>query len=240
LKTPLDRKSTPEDIKNRFDRDVERFSDLHTAQEAVIDAPIMLELISELAAVVKPDAENMLDIGCGAGNNSIMIVRGNPGINCDLVDLSLPMLERAKERLYKENTGEVKTFHGDFRDAPLPHSHYDLIAAAAVLHHLWDDSDWERCFKKIYDLLKPGGALFVSDLVHHEHDVIHKSMWRRYGEYLESLSDAGYRDKVLQYIDTEDSPRSMTYQLELMKEIGFDKVDVLHKNSCFGAYVGVK
>lgn len=200
----------------------------------------MLELISELAAVVKPDAENMLDIGCGAGNNAIKIVRGIPGLNCDLLDLSLPMLEKAKERLLKEKSGEVKTFHGDFREAPLPHSHYDLIVAAAVLHHLRDDLDWEVCFKKIYDLLKPGGALFVSDLVHHEHDVVHESMWKRYGEYLESLGDTAYRNKVFDYIDIEDSPRSISYQMELMKKVGFTSVDVLHKNSCFGAYVGIK
>ena len=240
MKTPLKKKSTTEDIKERFDSDVERFSDLNTAQEAVIDAPIMLELISELAAVVKPDAQNMLDIGCGAGNNSIMIVKGIPELNCDLLDLSLPMLEKAKERLLKEKSGEIKTFHGDFRDIPLPRSHYDLIVAAAVLHHLRDDSDWEICFKKIYELLKPGSALFVSDLVHHEHDIVHDSMWKRYGEYLEFLGDAGYRDKVFDYIDIEDSPRSISYQMELLKKVGFEKVDVLHKNSCFGAYVGIK
>ena len=240
MKTPLDKKSAPEEIKERFDSDVERFSDLGAAQEAVIDAPIMLELISELAAAVKPGAKKMLDIGCGAGNNSIMIVRGIPGLDCDLIDLSRPMLERAKERLSKERAGEIRAFQGDFRDIPLPHSHYDLIVAAAVLHHLRDDSDWEYCFRKIYDLLKPGGALFVSDLVHHEHDLVHESMWKRYGEYLETVGDAGYREEVFGYIDIEDSPRSLTYQMELMKKVGFEYVDLLHKNSCFGAYVGVK
>jgi len=154
LKTPLGKKSTTEDIKERFDGDVERFSDLNTGQEAVIDAPLMLELISETAVKLKPNAENMLDIGCGAGNNSITIVRRVPGINCDLIDLSLPMLDRAKERLSEENGGEIRTYHGDFRDIPLPRSHYDLIVAAAVLHHLRDDADWEACFRKVYGLLK--------------------------------------------------------------------------------------
>lgn len=240
MRTPLNKKSTTEDIRDRFDRDVERFSDLETAQEAVIDAPLMLGLISELAAKLKPGAENMLDIGCGAGNNTIMIVRSIPGLNCDLVDLSLPMLERAKERLSKENAGEIKTYHGDFRNVVLPRSRYDLIVAAAVLHHLRDDADWVYAFKKIYDLLRPGGALFVSDIVHHEHKAIHDGMWSRYGEYLESLGGAGYREKVFEYIDREDSPRSLTYQTELMKKTGFDKVDVLHKSSCFAAFVGVK
>ena len=81
MNTPLNKKSTVDQIKARFDQDVERFSILETAQQAVIDAPIMLELISKLAVSVKPDAENMLDIGSGAGNYTISILREKPGIN---------------------------------------------------------------------------------------------------------------------------------------------------------------
>ncbi len=43
MKTPLNKKSTVKEIKTRFDQDVERFSNLETAQQAVVDAPIMLE-----------------------------------------------------------------------------------------------------------------------------------------------------------------------------------------------------
>ncbi len=240
MSTPLNKKSTVDQIKKRFDQDVERFSNLETAQQAVVDAPIMLELISTLAVSVKPDAENMLDIGSGAGNNTISILRNKPGINSDLVDISLPMLERAKERISREKAGEVRIFHGDFRDLALPPSHYDLIVAAAVLHHLRNDSDWERCFSKIYDLLKPEGALFISDMVHHQNSAIHGAMWKRYGEYLESIGGPAYRDKVHKYIEIEDSPRSLSYQMELMKKVGFGTVEVLHKNSCFAAFVGIK
>jgi len=240
MNTPLNKKSTVDQIKARFDQDVERFSDLEIGQEAVIDAPIMLELISKLALSVKPDAENMLDIGAGAGNNTSSILREKPGTNCDLVDISLPMLEKAKDRISQEEAGEVRIFHGDFRDLALPHSYYDLIVAAAVLHHLRDDADWEHCFGKIYNLLKPGGALFISDIVHHQHGAIHGAMWKRYGEHLEFIGGTDYRDKVFEYIEVEDSPRSLSYQMELMKKVGFETVDVLHKNSCFAAFVGIK
>ncbi len=81
MNTPLNKKSTVDQIKARFDQDVERFSNLETAQQAVIDASIMLELISKLAVSIKADAENMLDIGSGAGNNTISILRERPGIN---------------------------------------------------------------------------------------------------------------------------------------------------------------
>jgi len=240
MKTPLNKKSTISEIEERFDVDVERFSRLETGQQAVIDAPIMLELISKLAVTVRPDASNLLDIGCGAGNNTIAVLRYKPGINCDLVDLSMAMLERATGRLESEKAGEVRTYHGDFRDIDVPSSHYDIIIAAAVLHHLRDDSDWEKSFVKIHDLLKPGGALFVSDIVTHEDESIQIEMWSRYGAYLEQLGGRGYKDKVFEYIDIEDSPRSLTYQLELMKKVGFSKTDVLHKSSCFAAFVGIK
>jgi tRNA (cmo5U34)-methyltransferase len=240
MNTPFYKKSTVSEIKERFDTDAERFSNLETGQQAVIDAPLMLELISELAVKIEPDAENLLDVGSGAGNNTIAILRRKGGINCDLVDLSLPMLERARERLSNESAGEVRIFQGDFRDVALPLSHYDIIVAASVLHHLRDDPDWEKAFIKIYGLLKPGGAFFASDLVFHENERVHEEMCRRYGEYLEQVGGPGYSRKVFDYIEKEDTPRSLTYQIDLMRKVGFGYADVLHKNSCFAAFVGIK
>ncbi|HEU0005994.1 MAG TPA: class I SAM-dependent methyltransferase, partial [Terriglobia bacterium] len=61
-------KSTVEQIRQRFDKDVERFSNLETGQSATIDAPLVLDLIAKAATAANPDAEQLLDIGCGAGN----------------------------------------------------------------------------------------------------------------------------------------------------------------------------
>ena len=131
-------------------------------------------------------------------------------------------------------------FSGDFRNAALEENSYDVILAAAVLHHLRGDDDWESAFKKIFSLLKPGGSVWITDLVSHENDGIQQMMWERYGEYLASLGGAEYRDKVFAYIEKEDSPRPLTYQLELLKSAGFSTVEVLHKNSCFAAFGAVK
>ena len=240
MSTPLDKKSTNAQIKERFDNDVERFSNLETGQQAVIDAPLILDLISALAPKVVPQARTLLDIGCGGGNNTIKILRRKPGLDCDLLDLSDKMLARAAERVEAEDSGTVRTFCGDLRTLDLPTEHYDLIVAAAVLHHLRDDEDWRQTFSKIYALLAPGGALFVSDMFTHEDPQVHAAMWARYGEYLCSLGGPEYRDKVFAYIDAEDSPRDLTFQLELLREVGFGQIDVLHKNSCFGAYVAIK
>lgn len=58
-------KSTVEEIRSRFDADVERFSNLETGQSATMDAQVALELIARAAHAVTPDAKRMLDIGCG-------------------------------------------------------------------------------------------------------------------------------------------------------------------------------
>jgi tRNA (cmo5U34)-methyltransferase len=114
------------------------------------------------------------------------------------------------------------------------------VIAAAVLHHLREDADWESCFRKIYDLMKPGGVFLVSDMVWSGSPALHNLEWERYGTYLEALGGAGYPEKVFAYIEKEDSPRSVSYQLDLMKKCGFKETDVLHKNACFAAYLGIK
>lgn len=233
-------KSTVKEIKERFDTDVERFSNLDTGQVATIDAQISLELLTEASKRINPNAENLLDIGCGAGNYTLKMLTKLPDLNCTLIDLSQPMLNRAFDRVSAQTDQTVEIIQGDIREINLKENHYDIILAGAVLHHLRDDNDWETTFKKLFAVLRPGGCLMISDLVTQETDSINNYVWERYGDYLESANGKEYRKKVFDYIEKEDSPRSMTYQLELMKKVGFSKTEILHKNMCFGAFGGIK
>jgi tRNA (cmo5U34)-methyltransferase len=233
-------KSTVKEIKERFDNDVERFSNLDTGQVATIDAKISLELLTETSKRITPNAKNLLDIGCGAGNYSLKMLTKIADLNCTLVDLSEPMLDKAKERVSAKTNNKVEIIQGDIREVGLKENSFDIILAGAVLHHLRDDSDWETTFDKLYSLLKPGGCLMISDLITQETNAVNEYTWERYGDYLESIDGKEYRKKVLDYVEKEDSPRSMTYQLELMKKVGFKKTEILHKNMCFGAFGGIK
>jgi tRNA (cmo5U34)-methyltransferase len=149
-------------------------------------------------------------------------------------------LNRAKERISKERHSEIGIFEGDFRTVSLAEASYDVVLAAAVLHHLREDADWEAVFQKIFQLLRPGGSFWITDLVAQESPQINDLMWKRYGAYLEKLDGEQYRTSVLDYIHKEDSPRSVTYQIDLMCRVGFGSVEILHKNSCFAAFGGIK
>ena len=233
-------KSTLGEIRARFDNDVDRFADLETGQQSTIDAPLSLDLIADAARRVTPAAANLLDIGCGAGNYTLKMLTKLPGLSCTLVDLSGPMLERAGERVRAATTGDVTAVQGDIRDVALPAGQYDIVLAGAVLHHLRDDEDWQAVFGRIYGLLKPGGSFWISDLVTHNSEEVTALFRDRYGDYLASIGGAAYRDSVFAYIQQEDSPRSVTYQLDLLRKVGFREVEILHKNSCFAAFGGIK
>lgn len=233
-------KATVDEIRRRFDQDVERFSNLETGQSSTVDAPLALELVVEAAASLKPDATAVLDVGCGAGNYALKLLGRLPGLDVTLLDLSRPMLDRAVERVTPATTGRVTSIQGDVREVDLGRSRYDIILAGAVLHHLRGDDEWERVFTKFYEALKSGGSVWIVDLITHSTPQVQALMWARYGEYLASLKDEAYRDHVFAYIEREDTPRPLMYQLDLLRAVGFGEVEVLHKNSCFAAFGAIK
>lgn len=232
-------KSSVDDIRRRFDADVERFSNLETGQTATVDAALALGLVAEAAARVTPGAKRLLDVGCGAGNFTLRTLQELPGLDVTLVDLSEPMLARARERVGASSADSVRTLQGDVRDIELAPGSFDVIIAAAVLHHLRDDADWDAVVGKLAASLTPGGAIWVFDMVEADHPAVHELAWRRYGDYLAGLRDTAYRDNVFAYIAREDTPRSLMYQLDLLRRHGL-AVDVLHVNTGFAAFGGVK
>ena len=64
-----------------------------------------------------------------------------PNLDATLIDLSLPMLERARERISRVTTGRITTIQGDIREVKLPNGEFDIVLAAVVLHHLRTDAD---------------------------------------------------------------------------------------------------
>ncbi|MEO6849179.1 MAG: methyltransferase domain-containing protein [Mucilaginibacter sp.] len=233
-------KATNDEIRARFDNDIERFSNLETGQQTTIDAPLTMELCTEAARYANPQAKELLDIGCGAGNYTLKMLEKVPGLNCMLNDLSMPMLQRARERVVPNTQGSVTIIQEDMRNLQLADDHFDIILAAATLHHLRGDEDWELMFNKIYKALKPGGSFWVSDLIAHDTKSIDKLFGDRYALHLEALGGPEYRQKVFDYVTYEDTPRSLNYQLALLAKVGFGAIEVLHKNSCFAAFGAIK
>lgn len=236
-------KSTVEEIRQRFDQDVERFSNLETGQSATIDAPLALELIAEAAVATTPGVRRVLDVGCGAGNYTLKLLQQLDEVSqvgCTLLDLSGPMLVRARERVSAAGVKDVMTLQQDVREVELGEGEYDVILAAAVLHHLRTEEQWRSVFAKFYRALRKGGSVWIFDMVEGAAPATHQVLWRRYGEYLSSFKNEAYRDHVFAYIEKEDTPKPLYFQLRLLEESGFGRIEVLHKNGPFAAFGAVR
>jgi tRNA (cmo5U34)-methyltransferase len=237
---PLHEKSTVEQIRARFDADVERFSQLETGQQAAMDAPLILDIVARAAVChVRPQG-TVLDIGCGAGNFTLRVLSQVSPLDCVLVDLSQPMLDRAQQRVTAATAGQVQTIQSDMRGLSFDQASFDIILAGQTLHHLREDAEWEAMFASFHTWLRPGGGLFVADLISYDEPGIQSLMLARYAAHLESIGGAEYREKVLAYCDEEDSPRSVKYQFDVLAKAGFTEFDVLHKNALFVAYYAKK
>ncbi len=214
-------KSTVDEIRERFDADVERFSNLETGQSATVDAPLAMALVAEAAAATTPHARHVLDVGCGAGNYTLKLLEFLPNLDATLVDLSQPMLDRAKERVSRATTGRITTVQGDIREVELSDGQFDIVLAASVLHHMRTNQEWRAVFAAFHRALRPGGSVWVFDLVESSIPAIKELMRQRYGEYLTGLKGEVYRDHVLAYVEKEDTPRPLMYQLDLLRQVGF-------------------
>jgi tRNA (cmo5U34)-methyltransferase len=226
-------KASVDQIRQRFDNDVERFSNLSTGQMTTQDAALVLELIAASAKRVTPNAKALLDLGCGAGNFSLKLAPLFTLERITLVDLSANMLAKASERLAVTHA-QLNPIQSDLRELEIAADSHDLIVAAAVLHHLRDEQEWREVFAKLHLILRPGGSLWIWDLIEHDIAGLQAEMWDRYGQFLASLQGEAYRDKVFDYIAYEDSPRSVAFQLRLLESAGFE-ADVVHKSGCFAA-----
>ncbi len=233
-------KSGIEEIRQKFNGLVDNYSNLETGQVTAVDSVLIARLIARVASGVNPEATKLLDIGCGAGNYSIRIATSLPTINVTLIDLSEKMLERAHQRLQTVTTGEITRVRGDIRTVPLKENRYDIVVAGTSLHHLRTDSDWLEVFSKIFVSLKPGGSFWISDLITHDNEIVHQALWENYEDFLDKNLGEEIKNWVFEQMKIEDTPRSVGYQLELLKNVGFGYTEILHKNMIFAAFGGIK
>jgi SAM-dependent methyltransferase len=118
------------------------------------------------AAANQHPGTRALDIGCGAGRNLIPLA--HHGWSILGVDLSLPMIEAARQRVAEERLGSRVCLTLSRMDAlPVPDASADLIIA----HGIWNLSrsgvEFRRGVAEAARAARPGAALFVFTFSRH-------------------------------------------------------------------------
>jgi len=233
-------KSTVEEIRQRFDAETNLYTNLETGQVSAVDSALAMSLVAEAAAVTTSHAAHLLEVGCGGGNYTLKLLERMPGLNVTLVDLTQAMLDLAVPRVRAKATGSVEAICADIRDLDFGKDRFDIVLASAVLHHLRTDDEWRAVFQALHDALKPGGSFWIFDIVESPLPELQAIHWRRYGDYLTAAGGEAFREELYERILAEDTPRSVPYQLDLLRAVGFREVELLHKNACYAAFGAVK
>jgi SAM-dependent methyltransferase len=108
-----------------------------------------------LAALALEPGERVLDVGCGCGGSTLAIARRvGPHGRVVGVDLSEPMLARARERIGAEALAHVDLVRADAQSADLGESRFDAIASRFGVM-FFDDP--VAAFRNLLRALRPGG-----------------------------------------------------------------------------------
>jgi cyclopropane fatty-acyl-phospholipid synthase-like methyltransferase len=122
------------------------------------------EVAKRLAALVREHGApggRMLEIGCGAGDISLLVAPEGVFDEIHGVDISQTAIAWAREKA--EQSGRAISFHVgnivDLRD--FASASFDSVVAIACLHWVIADDDRRDCLASVSRVLKPGGHLYV-------------------------------------------------------------------------------
>jgi ubiquinone/menaquinone biosynthesis C-methylase UbiE/DNA-binding transcriptional ArsR family regulator len=154
----------------------DRIRKLHVADDAVENAI--------RAALGDKPFRSLLDLGTGTGR---MLELFGPEIERGLgLDLSLDMLQLARDRLERAGLKNCSVRQGDIYDLPLANDSFDVVILHQVLHFL---DDGARAIHEAARVLRPGGRLLVVDFAPHEQEFLREQFaHRRLGYARETVS----------------------------------------------------
>lgn len=109
----------------------------------------------------------VLDAGCGPGRLAVPVARqvGRHG-KVVAVDIQPGMLERAQEKARRSNIGNIQFVQAGVGDGKLGCNQFDRALLVTVLGEI---PDREAALKEIFDVLKPGGILSVTEIIFDPH-----------------------------------------------------------------------
>lgn len=106
------------------------------------------------------------DLGTGTALIPLEMFRREPGIGKMIAcDLSMEMLKIADLHIQDANAACIQTLFCDCKQLPIADGSQDLVISNSIVHHIPEP---EHVLSEAIRILKPGGLLFVRDLMRPE------------------------------------------------------------------------
>lgn len=115
----------------------------------------------EMASVSLND--DVLEIGCGTGNTLVKLAEKAESGRVEGIDISKQMVEKAREKIEKNDLSNAKTRKADATDLPYEDKSFDIGVMTFTLE-LFPENQICSVLNQVSKVLKPGGRLVVLSL----------------------------------------------------------------------------
>ena len=154
--------------------------------------------------------ESVLDLGCGDGRLSGLVLEERPDVaSIVAVDRSPLMLQRARERFADDARVDIRPW--DLDDDLTPLGSFDLIVSGFAIHHVENDRK-QALFGEVARQLPPGGMFANLEIVQSATPALHATFLTAIGRTAD---------------DPEDRLAPVEAQLGWMRDAGLVDVDCL-------------
>lgn len=118
---------------------------------------------AQICQIIK-GCSRVLDLGCGPATQLGQVAELNPDTEFLGVDLSQTMIDSGRKHVDSLGVHNVRFQLEDITVLEgIPDASVDAVMSTVVLHHLPTRGHLDRCFSQITRVLKPGGAVYLTD-----------------------------------------------------------------------------
>ena len=189
--------------------------------------PNYAEMLDEVASVLDPAAETIIDLGVGTGALSARCLSRAPAARVIGIDADTEMLPLARRRLGRR----AKLTVGNFLRVELPRA--DAVVATLALHHVRTRAAKATLYGRIHAALRRGGTLVSGDC----HPSDNRARWREQRDLWQGHLEKAYtRREAAKFLSDwshEDTYVPLPTEMALLEAAGFRSVDIIWRRGAF-------
>ena len=194
------------------------------------------EMISTLIGYLPPEADRILELGCGTGNLSLRLAELYPRSAITYVDAAPEMIDVTRERLSSACPSTIDRANflvGRFEDLELDGAAYDLVVSSISLHHVREK---DELYRKIRSGMRTGGRFCFADQIRGMPEENHTRNWEEWLAFCRRPDGCTPEEitSLLDHAEAHDHYTPLEEHFTLLSRAGFTSLDCVWRNLIWG------